>query len=244
MSTYTHAKTLQPRATYLYEKSNVINVNRKGRIISTTIGASALMAAKYIKQPFINRLLRVTGVFMLYRGISGNCPVTATFDGGDSVPQHSPAVNIRTSVLVDCPKEVVYRFWKDLENLPVFMHHLQSVKITDDTHSRWRLKTPGSMPCVEWNAEILEDNGDVLSWRSMPGSMIETAGKLVFEEWPENMTQVDILITYRPPAGYIGTALGVLLQAPFRKMVKEDVENFKHYVEAGRSAKIEIIEYH
>jgi len=241
MSTYTHANALQPRATYLYEKTNVINVSRKGRIVSAAIGAAALTGAKYIRQPFINRLLRLTGVFMLYRGISGNCPVCATFGDADTTPKHSPAVNIRTSVLVNQPKEVVYKFWKDLENLPVFMRHLQSVKIIDDKHSHWRLKTPGTMPSVEWNAEILEDSGDVLSWRSMPGSMIETAGKLVFEAWPEGKTQVDILITYRPPAGYIGTALGMLLKTPFQKMVKEDVENFKHYIEAGGVIALEVV---
>lgn len=241
MSTYTHANALQPRATYLYEKSNVINVSRKGRIISTAAGTMALMGAKYIKQPFIKRFLKAAGVFMLYRGISGNCPVSATFDGKETVTKHSPAVNIRTSVLVAQPKEIVYRFWKDLENLPVFMRHLQSVRVIDDKYSRWVLKTPGNMPSVEWNAEILEDNGVVLSWRSMPSSMIETAGKLVFEEWPNDTTQVDILITYRPPAGYIGTALGVLLKIPFQKMVKEDVENFKHYIEAAKFTKEEIV---
>ena len=241
MSTYTHANALQPRATYLYEKSNVINVSRKGRILSTAIGAGALAASRVIKQPFVNRLLKITGTFMLYRGISGNCPLTAVFNKAEATDMHAPAVNIRTSVLINQSKEVVYRFWKDVENLPVFMTHLKSVRVVDEKRSHWVIKTIKGLPIVEWEAEILENNGDVLSWRSMPGSMTETAGKITFEDWGDNKTQVDILLSYRPPAGYIGTAIGRLLQAPFKNIVQQDVENFKHYIEEGKLITVEVI---
>ena len=210
-------------------------------MLSAAIGTAALTGSKYIKQPFIKKLLKVAGAFMLYRGISGNCPVSATFSSKGQSGKHAPAINVRTSVLVEQSREIVCRFWQDLENLPVFMRHLQSVSITDEKRSHWVLKTPGTIPSVEWDAEILENNGYVLSWRSLPGSMIETAGKLVFEEWPGNTTQLDILISYRPPAGYIGTVVGNLLKASFEKMVKEDVENFKHYIETWKLETEEIM---
>ncbi len=234
MSTYTHAEALQPRATYLYEKSNVINVSNRGRKMSAVIGATAFAAAKAIKQPFIKKLLQLTSGFMLYRAISGNCPVTAALQKNKTGDMHAPSINIRTSVLVNQSKETVYRFWKDIENLPVFMTHLKSVRVIDPKHSHWKIKTITGIPVVEWDAEILQNNINQLSWRSLPGSMIETAGKITFEDWGENSTQVDILITYRPPAGYIGTAVANLLKKPFEDIVKQDVENFKHYIEEGK----------
>ncbi len=240
MSTYTHAEGLQPRATYFYEKTNVINVSRKGRLISAAIGTAAFAGSKYVKHPVLKKLLKFAGAFMLYRGISGNCPVSASFGKKEIKGKHAPAINIRTSVLVSQSKDIVYNFWQDLENLPVFMGHLQSVRVIDDKHSHWVIKTPGTMPSVEWDAEILENDGDVLSWRSMPGSMIETAGKVTFEGWPGDMTQVDIVISYRPPAGYIGTALGSLLKTPFVNMVQQDVENFKQYIEASQAVEIRL----
>lgn len=241
MSTYTHAEAQRPRATYLYEKSNIINVSRKGRMVSAAIGTGALLAANVIKQPFIHRILSLAGVFMLYRGVSGNCPLTAAVHKENESDRHTPAINIRTSVLVNQQKDIVYRFWQDIENLPVFMTHLSSVKVSDERRSRWVIKAMKGMPIVEWDAEVLEDTGDVLSWRSLPGSMIETAGKITFEDWGNGQTQVDILISYRPPAGYIGTAVAKLLKAPFRNMVKKDVENFKHYIEEGKVLAVEVI---
>ena len=241
MSIKTHADALQPRATWLYEKSNIINVSRQGRAVSAAVGIGALAAARLIKQPFLHRLLRLTGSYMLYRSMSGNCPVTAVAGKKKEADKHTPAVNIRTSVLVAQTKDVVYRFWQDIENLPVFMTHLSSVKVIDERRSRWVIKAMKGMPIVEWDAEVLEDTGDVLSWRSLPGSMIETAGKITFEDWGKGQTQVDILISYRPPAGYIGTAVANLLKAPFRNMVKKDVENFKHYIEEGKVLAVEVI---
>lgn len=240
MSIKTHADALQPRATWLYEKSNVINVSRQGRILSAAVGAGALTAARFIKQPFLHRLLNLTGGFMLYRAISGNCPVLAATRKKEDAERHTPAINIRTSVLVAQTKDVVNRFWQDLENLPVFMTHLSSVRVKDDKCSHWVIKPLKGLPVIEWDAEILENNGDVISWRSLPGSMIETAGKITFEDWGDK-TQVDILISYRPPAGYIGTAIANLLKTPFEGMVRKDVENFKHYIEEGKELTVEII---
>ncbi len=234
MSTYTHAKNLQPRAGLFYEKTNVINVSRQGRIVSAATGMAILSGSGYIKQPFIKRMLKAAGLYLLYRGVSGNCPITSTLGKKVEPEMHAPAINIKSSCLVNQSKEVVYDFWKDFENLPIFMRHLQRVTILNDKQSHWVIKTPGNMPSVEWDAEILEDNGSELSWRSLPGSMIETAGKLKFEGWPGDKTQIDILISYRPPAGYIGTAVATLLKTPFENIIKEDVENFKQYIEAGK----------
>jgi len=231
MSTYTHAEALQPRATYLYEKSNIINVTGKNRVISATVGGAVFAVGGMIKQPFIKKLFKATGLFLMYRGISGNCPAKALMAKNTEPEKHSPAINIRTSFLVHQSKDIAYFMWKDFENLPVFMKHLKEVKVIDENRSYWVMKTLPGMPIVEWEAELLEDNGDVLSWRSLPGSSIEMAGKITFEEWPGGNTQIDVLISYRPPAGYIGTALGVLLRAPFKNIVTKDVENFKHFVE-------------
>lgn len=240
MSIKTHADALQPRATYLYEKSNIINVSRQGRAVSAAVGIGALAAARLIKQPLLHRLLRLTGGYMLYRSISGNCPITAVTGKKKEADTHTPAINIRTSVLVAQTKDIVYRFWQDLENLPVFMTHLSSVRVKDEKCSHWVIKPVKGLPVVEWDAEILENNGDVISWRSLPGSMIETAGKITFEDWGDK-TQVDILISYRPPAGYIGTAIANMLKTPFEGMVRKDVENFKHYIEKGKVLTVEVI---
>ena len=44
-------------------------------------------------------------------------------------------------------------------------------------------------------------------------------------------TKVDVVITYQPPAGVVGASIGRILNPVFKKMVEQDVQNFKHYMD-------------
>jgi uncharacterized membrane protein len=172
------------------------------------------------------------GGYLLYRGISGNCPVSAAIE--DRRNRHTRAVNIRTSMVINKPREEVYSFWRQLGNLPLFMHHLQQVDERDSTHSHWIARGPGGIGTVEWEAEIVkEEPGYLLGWRSIPNSMIATAGRVTFEDAPGGGTNVEIMITYRPPAGHVGTSLAWLLNVAFERMIEEDLQRFKRFLESG-----------
>ncbi|HEY1006511.1 MAG TPA: SRPBCC family protein, partial [Sphingobacteriaceae bacterium] len=86
---------------------------------------------------------------------------------------------------------------------------------------------------ISWDAEIVEDQpGFMIGWHSVPGSTIHNAGKVEFRDAPGGSgTIVNVVISYTPPAGGIGTAVGQLLTPVFEKMVREDVSNFKSYME-------------
>ena len=45
-------------------------------------------------------------------------------------------------VTINKPPEELYAFWRDFDNLPKFMNHLESVTAQDDTHSHWVAKAP------------------------------------------------------------------------------------------------------
>jgi uncharacterized membrane protein len=220
----------EPHAGRLYESTNVINVGEKGRIFSVAAGTAMYLLAGGNNKGLLKKLLRFGGLYFLYRGISGNCPVSAMLQKNELKP-HTPAVNIRTSLIVNAPRKMVYDAWRDLERLPRFLKHIKRIKVKDEIHSHWVLKTPGSVPAVEWDAEIIEqEDGRELSWRSLPGSMVETAGKINFADTAGG-TELIILITYRPPAGYIGSAIARLLNSTFKNIVEQDVLGFKKYIE-------------
>jgi uncharacterized membrane protein len=167
----------------------------------------------------------------LYRGISGNCPVSAMIQKNE-IEEHTPSVNIRTSLIVNAPRKGVYDAWRNLERLPRFLKHIKKINVIDAIHSHWILKTPGRIPAIEWDAEIIEqEDGRELSWRSLPGSNIETAGKINFADTTGG-TELIVLITYRPPAGYIGSAIARLMNSTFKNMVEQDVMSFKTYIES------------
>ncbi|WP_295123612.1 SRPBCC family protein [uncultured Chitinophaga sp.] len=236
---YKDNKRSRPRAGAIYESTRVMNVSKAGRVASATAGAMLLWNGldKVRTSPFSALLKVVSGGYLLYRGISGNCPISAMFLADDEV-RHTPAVNIRTEFTVNKPRMEVYEAWRKLGNLPNFMKHLKSVEVISDTHSHWTAKIPGGFGDFVWDAEIIqEDAGNVLGWRSLPESMVENAGKVVFEDGPDGGTHLEVIITYRPPAGLIGTGIAKLLNGGFEKLVSADVHNFKQFVEDGVSVK-------
>ncbi|PSL48060.1 putative membrane protein [Chitinophaga niastensis] len=225
----------QPKAGPLYESSNIINVTPEGRIVSIFTGAWALgNAISQVDKKPVSSLLKLLGAgYLLYRGISGNCIING-FTGKRKVDKHTAAVNIRTSLIINNPKEEVYYFWRQLNNLPVFMKHLQSVEELDPFHSHWIVKGPGRIGTLEWDAEIVKEiPGELLGWRSLPGSSIATACRVTFRETVNGDTEIDVMITYRPPAGYVGTGMAWLLNPAFENMIIKDIKRFKVYMETG-----------
>jgi uncharacterized membrane protein len=225
----------EPRATALYEKSNILNVSKPGRIASIVSGAMLTTSAisNVDKHPFRSLLRLITGGYLLYRGISGNCPVSAAASGKRLGDAHARAINIRKRLIVDKPRAEVYAFWRQIDNLPLFMKHIASVDLLDSYNSHWVVTGPAGIGKVEWDAEIIkEEPGSLIGWRSAPGSDIVTAGRVNFSDVPGG-TEVAVNITYRPPAGYVGKGLAWLLNNAFERIVEKDIMSFKHFVETG-----------
>lgn len=228
-----------PRPESRYDNSTVINVSKTGRIISSAAGASLLYlaCANFSKSPLKSLGRMLAGGYLLYRGISGNCPVSAMVEDNLSRPQHARAVNIRTKFIVNRPRNEVYAYWRQLDHLPAFMAHLHDVLVISEKHSHWTVKLAGDIT-LEWDAEIVEEQeNEVLGWRSMEGATISNAGKITFRDAPDGGTELHVMITYRPPAGYAGAGIARLLNPAFAKLVRNDVENFKNYVEGKKVKK-------
>ena len=68
---------------------------------------------------------------------------------------------------------------------------------------------------VSWEAEIIEDHpGELISWRSVEGSLVDTAGRVHFEPSGNgSSTQVTVNLKYNPPAGKAGAKIAQLLGA-------------------------------
>src|SRR5262249_62383394 len=102
-----------------------------------------------------------------------------------SIPaQHG--IKVEESITILKSPEELYRCWRDLENLPCFMQHLESVRPMGGNQSHWVAKGPmGSH--VEWDAEVLtERENEVIGWRSLEGSAVDTAGSVHFTRAPGN----------------------------------------------------------
>ena len=206
----------------------MIMLGKTERVLSA-VGGSLLLyfvSRKHKRES----LLMVAGGYLMYRAVSGKCPVSDGFRG--NARMHPNNVNVRTQVTVNRPREEVYAFWRRLENLPLFMQHIESVDELDDTVSAWKIRIPGGLGDIRWEAEIVREIEDTeLSWKSAPGAAIRNAGKINFSDAPSGGTRIDVLISYRAPMGVVGERLSRLLTPVFRDMIEKDITGFKEFME-------------
>jgi uncharacterized membrane protein len=144
------------------------------------------------------------------------------------------AIRLTHSIAISKPREELYSFWKNLENLPRFMYHLQSVQPIGERRTHWVTQGPAGTR-VEWDAEITEDRpNELLAWRSLDGADVEQTGLVRFESRPGGRGSIlRVEMQYRPPAGVIGAAAARLfMQAP-EQQIYDDLRRFKQIMEVG-----------
>jgi len=213
------------------KQSDIINLTWAERYVSVALGTKLAFSGfrNLFKRPFSSILKLGAGGYLLNRGVTGHCELYAQIGRRNTEPIN---ITIKSSFIVNKPRTTVYVFWRQLSNLPLFMNHLESVEVLDDERSRWVLKLPTGVASISWDAEIVHDTpGEVISWSSLPGSIIDNAGKVWFTDAEDGGTLIDVLITYQPPAGGLGASLANVLNPVFENMVEADVQNFKQYMD-------------
>ncbi|HWI40472.1 MAG TPA: SRPBCC family protein, partial [Verrucomicrobiae bacterium] len=143
-------------------------------------------------------------------------------------------VTLERTMTVNRPPREVYDFWHNIENLPRFMKHLESVRATDGGRSHWVAKGPGGIT-VEWDAETTEDRpAECISWRSTEEADISNAGTVEFHEAPGGRgTELKVKITYLPPLGAAGRVAGEIGNYFSAQQIEEDLKRFKQVMESG-----------
>lgn len=137
------------------------------------------------------------------------------------------------SIIVNAPIARVFTFWKNFENFPRFMKHIESIQVIGPDMTHWKTKGPLGME-VEWDAETtyIEENKKI-AWRST-GGQIETHGAVTFEALGPDETEVTIGLEYNPTGGALGEAVARLFSDP-EDQLEEDINRFKEVVESGSS---------
>jgi uncharacterized membrane protein len=153
---------------------------------------------------------------------------------GERLSREQGALQVRRAITIAKSPEELYRFWRNLENLPRFMAHLQSVRVIDHQRSHWIVKAPAGAT-VEWDAEIVEDRpNELIRWRSLPGAAVENTGLVTFAPATgKRGTVITVEFEYRPPAGVFGANMAKLFgQAP-EKQVPVDLMRLRQILETG-----------
>jgi len=221
------------------------NVNSAERILSLAGGAAlALYGAK--RRDWIGGALALLGAGLVERGATGHCAVYGalgvnTADGDHGLERkHGPAatvdakkaIRIERAMSIDVPAAELYRFWRNFENLPRFMEHLERVRTTGDRRSHWVAKGPAGTQ-VEWDAEITADVPDErIEWRSTSGD-VENHGAVYFRPSTGRGTEVLVDLSYKAPGGRLGALVAKLFREEPGQQVAQDLAQFKQVMEVG-----------
>lgn len=143
-------------------------------------------------------------------------------------------VKVTRAVTIRQPAEVLYRFWRDLENIARIAKHPVVIQRVSDLASHWAVSAPGDRK-VEWDAVIINDDpGRLIAWRSREDAEIPNAGTVRFEPAPgDEGTEVTVSLEYNPPAGKLGAWLAKLTGEEPAQQVAEALRRFKALMEAG-----------
>jgi uncharacterized membrane protein len=161
------------------------------------------------------------------------------FTDDSELEKEETPMHLRTAITVRAPRDEVYAFWRDFENFPDFMAHVESVQITGDRRSHWKAKGP--IGKVEWDAELVEDNpGRLIAWRSLPHSDVPNYGTVRFQDAPGGRgTEVHVNIHYEPPVGKLGVTLAKLFGEEPQQQAADDLRRFKQIKECGQVVRSE-----
>jgi uncharacterized membrane protein len=216
---------------------NIGNFERGASVVT----GSLLVLAGLRKKSWAGAALAFSGAALIRRGLLGHCEAyhalgitTKTEDEGHVSIPYGKGVRVDKTVTVNKPRFEVYQFWRNLENLPSFMQHLERVRPVDDTVSHWVAKAPLGRT-VEWDAEILTDEpGELIGWRSLPGADVANAGSVHFRDAAGNRgTEVKVELQYLPPGGVLGALVAKMLGEDPDQQVEDDLRHFKMILETG-----------
>jgi len=225
------------------------NVGQPERVVSA-LGGALLALWGIERRTLPGALAALVGGALVQRGVTGHCQVYGAlgvstaegYAGGVLEKKHgraavldaSKAIKVERAVAINMPPGELYRFWRNFENLPRIMAHLESVTVVDDRRSRWKAKAPAGQS-VEWDAEIIREEPErLISWRSIDEATVPNAGSVHFADaGGDRGTVVRVVLEYQPPAGQLGRLVAKLFGEEPDVQVREDLRRFKSMMEAG-----------
>jgi uncharacterized membrane protein len=200
-----------------------------GARLAMAIGGGALLLAGRGHRGRLAKTVRLAGLGMLARAIA-NMQLQELLGIGPG-----RGIHVQKTIVIDAPAERVFQFLSNYQNLPQFLSHLQEIRRAGN-YSHWVAAGPAGST-IEWDARITRyEPNRLLTWKSLPGSTIRTAGTLRLHRLPGPSTQLDLNLSYTPPSGTLRSALALLFGTDPKHTISEDLDRLKDLLETGKVA--------
>ncbi len=219
-----------------------VNVGAPERLLSALLGG-ALVAWSLGKRRAPALLLPVgggllaralTGHSLIYRWL-GVDTAREPYSSSLGSVHNGRGIRVDSAVTVERPIAELYAFWRNFENLPKIMDHLESVIDVGEGRSHWIARGPGGVH-LEWDAELLNEETLVrIAWRSLPNAHVNHAGSVHFRPALQGKgTEVRVILSYEPPGGKLGAGVAKLLGSAPTKQLQKDLMQMKEMLESGQ----------
>lgn len=222
-------------------RKHAINVTFAERWLSG-FGGGLLLAAGLGKRSASGLGLALIGADLVRRGLTGHSYFYETIgirtaprgQGESTSVPYELGIRVDRGITISRPRAEVFRFFRDFQNLPGTMEHVQSVTAADGNRFHWRVRALAGRT-VEWDAVIHNEiENELIAWRTLEGADVDHAGSVRFQDAPGGRgTELRVELQYNPPAGVLGAALSRLWGEEPTQQIEADLHRLKQALEAG-----------
>lgn len=138
------------------------------------------------------------------------------------------------SVTIGKTQAEIFAFWRDFKNLTLFMKDIKDIRIISAKKSHWTVALKSGLK-AEWDAEITAERvNEMIAWKSLKGSEVETSGSVWFSPAPgDRGTVVSLIMDYSVPGGKLTELLTKITGEDPDSLAFINLRRLKAYLETG-----------
>jgi uncharacterized membrane protein len=199
------------------------------RLISTTGGGLMAMYGR-ARGGLVGTALTLGGLGLAVRGIA-NRDLPRLF----GLSEQGEAISVQKAININAPRQELYNFWSNLENLQHFMAHVHEVRQTGPNRSQWKVAGPAGSE-IEFEAITTEQIPDeLIAWETTENEIVRSTGRVRFDPNPDGSTRITVQMQYTPPAGALGHAVAKIFGTDPKQAMDEDMVRLKSLFEDGKT---------
>jgi uncharacterized membrane protein len=153
-------------------------------------------------------------------------------------------VRMEGEISVDVPPAQMFRLWRNVENLPALVSHLESVERRGGRRSRWVMRGGGEAP-LAWDVEADDEiENEHLGWHSVRGAPVDSRTSISFFPVDDGAsTRVRLEVAYTPTGDEPSSVDLTRVLGRCLRNLDDDLASMKRRIEAGeRIARDEVEE--
>ena len=140
---------------------------------------------------------------------------------------------IAASVTIRRPVEEVFRFYREFQNLPLFLGDVMAIEPIGPATSRWAIQGPLGIR-VHWTMNVTEERtNELIRYETVASPLLRTSWEIHFAPGPA-AGETEVREVMKVPLGRLGRAALALIGKFPAEEVAANLHRLKQVVETGR----------